>query len=140
MFPGKVETWVTEETSSKASLTTSPMGSFWCQSLLLLPSYQGKSISTRSQLKSNLNVGSIGSTMTTLDSAIFTLHFIFNKGSFDRSDLRRHQNVFLLALAFSSMLLAVCFSGLIIAKLLIRVPAKTIDNLQANQHPSAKRF
>ena len=78
--------------------------------------------------------------MSILDAAVFTLHFIFNKGSFDRNDLRRHQNVFLLALAFSSMLLSVCFSGLIIAKLLIRVPPKTIDNLQANHQQSAKRF
>ena len=64
------------------------------------------------------------------DAFIFTMDLVLNKGSVDKHYILAGLKIFLVPLLFTSMVLTASFSGSIIAKLLVRVPPKTIDTLE----------
>ena len=60
----------------------------------------------------------------------FLLAISFDKARTMQREIKIQAQLFLLLVSFASLVLTVTFSGLIVAKLLVRIPPKTIDTFE----------
>ena len=63
------------------------------------------------------------------NAVIFVLRIVLDKGKIWQKGLRPQHSLFLVLLSFGLLILSVNFSGLILAKLFVRIPPKVIDSI-----------
>ena len=68
------------------------------------------------------------------DCAFDALHIVFNKGAFRFKHPKRSHSLFMASLTLGTFVLTVCFSGLILASLIIQVPSKSIDSIEVTAY------